>query len=152
MNIHFKTLVLIWVIVMNFSSFGQETKVKSRMKGLRTTIYQVKDIHAAKQWYARAFETQPYFDEPFNVGFNVGGFELGLQPDSVEPETKTKSVISYWGVDDIQETYDFLLSIGARENEKPANVGGEIVTATVIDPWGNILGIIYNPEFRINGE
>ncbi len=122
------------------------------MKGLRTTIYQVNDMNAARQWYTRAFNTEPYFNEPFYVGYNIGGFELGLQPDSIDPDTKTRSVISYWGVDDIQETYDFLLSIGAQENEKPTNVGGEIVTATVIDPWGNVLGIIYNPEFRLKGD
>lgn len=147
MKIHFKTLVIIWIMGIGFTSFAQEETDKSRMKGLRTTIYQVNDINAAKQWYAEAFDTKPYFDEPFYVGFNIGGYELGLQPDTIKPETKTRSVISYWGVDDIQNTYDFLLSIGAKENEEPTNVGGEIMTATVIDPWGNILGVIYNPEF-----
>jgi len=120
------------------------------MKGLRTTIYKVNDIEAAKQWYARAFKVDPYFDEPFYVGFNIGGFELGLQPDDTSPNSKTKTVKSYWGVDDIGKTYDFLLSIGAATYDKPTNVGGEIVTATVLDPWGNVLGIIYNPDFCVD--
>ena len=50
------------------------------MLGLRTTIYQVPDLAAAKAWYTKAFAKAPYFDEPFYVGFNIGGFELGLLP------------------------------------------------------------------------
>ena len=44
------------------------------MLGLRTTIYKVDDLAKAKEWYAKAFETQPYFDEPFYVGFNIQGY------------------------------------------------------------------------------
>lgn len=119
------------------------------MQGLRTTIYKVNDLNAAKKWYAKAFNTDPYFDEPFYVGFNIGGYELGLQPDDTVPDAKTRTVISYWGVDDIQKTYDFLLSVGAKAIEEPTHVGGTIETATVLDPWGNILGIIYHPDFRV---
>ena len=53
---------------------------KSDMLGLRTTIYKVGNITKAKRWYTEAFGIDPYFDEPFYVGFNIGGFELGLQP------------------------------------------------------------------------
>ncbi|MEM9296837.1 MAG: hypothetical protein AAGA64_00495 [Bacteroidota bacterium] len=63
------------------------------MKGLRTTIYKVNDIYSAKEWYSKAFNTTPYFDEPFYVGFNIGGYELGLQPESIPPKEKTKNVI-----------------------------------------------------------
>ena len=49
--------------------------------GLRTVIYHVPDLPGAKSWYARAFGIAPYFDKPYYVGFNVGGFELGLDPD-----------------------------------------------------------------------
>lgn len=71
--------------------------------GLRTAIYRVKDIDAAKQWYARAFNTQPYFDEPFYVGFDIGGFELGLQPEIGAPESKAESVVAFWGVTNLRE-------------------------------------------------
>lgn len=152
MKIAFNAILVIWMISLNFTTYAQDNDQRSNMKGLRTTIYQVNDINAAKEWYASAFKTDPYFDEPFYVGFNIGGYELGLQPDDTAPDSKTKTVISYWGVDDIQKTYDYLLSIGAKANENPTNVGGEIVIATVLDPWGNILGIIYNPEFRILEE
>jgi predicted enzyme related to lactoylglutathione lyase len=123
---------------------------KRKMLGLRTTIYKVDDITKAKEWYAKAFMTQPYFDEPFYVGFNIGGFELGLQPDDTPPSAKLESVVSYWGVNDINETYNRLLSLGATENEKPYNVGDELMTATVKDPFGNVIGIIYNPYFKLS--
>src|SRR3981081_3371696 len=48
--------------------------------GLRTAIYHVDDIEKAKAWYSEVLGTKPYFDQPFYVGFNVAGYELGLQP------------------------------------------------------------------------
>ena len=118
------------------------------MLGLRTTIYKVADLAKAKEWYARVFATKPYFDEPFYVGFNIGGYELGLLPEGASNVT-ADNVLSYWGVDNIQKSYDDLIALGATEHEKPTNVGGEIVTATVRDPWGNVIGIIFNPEFKL---
>jgi len=108
----------------------------------------VSDLARAKDWYSRAFGVKPYFDEPFYVGFNVGGYELGLLPEG-EGIASADNVMSYWGVDMIQKSYDHLISMGATEHEKPVNVGGEIMTASVRDPWGNVIGIIYNPEFKL---
>jgi predicted enzyme related to lactoylglutathione lyase len=118
------------------------------MLGLRTAIYKVADLDKAKEWYAKAFNTQPYFDEPFYVGFNIGGFELGLLPEEITPIEKAESVVAYWGVDKIEEEFERLIKLGATENEKPTDVGGDIKTATVKDPWGNLIGIIYNPHFK----
>ena len=117
--------------------------------GLRTTIYKTNNLDHAKVWYAKAFETEPYFDEPFYVGFNIAGYELGLLPDSVSGEEKREGNVTYWGVNDIKEAYDNLLNHGARALEAPQNVGGDIMVATVTDPWGNVIGIIYNPEFKL---
>lgn len=114
--------------------------------GLRTVIYKVPDIAAAKQWYSDAFEIQPYFDEPFYVGFNISGYELGLQPGE---SITGNNIYIYWGVNDVNEQYRRLISVGAQPFEEPENVGGDIVVATVKDPWGNIIGLIYNPEFKI---
>lgn len=116
------------------------------MKGLRTTIYKVASLKDAKEWYSKAFKTQPYFDEPFYVGFNIGGYELGLLPDESQ---KGDNVLSYWGVENIQEAYQELISLGAAEHEAPHNVGEDIMVATVKDPWENIIGIIYNPHFKL---
>jgi predicted enzyme related to lactoylglutathione lyase len=121
------------------------------MLGLRTTIYKVNDLEAAKLWYSKAFRTEPYFDEPFYVGFNIKGYELGLLPED-KKITKGESVLSYWGVNDIFKTYSHLIDLEAKPHEEPANVGGELMVATVYDPWDNIIGIIYNPAFKLENE
>jgi lactoylglutathione lyase len=118
------------------------------IKGLRTTIYKVPDLAAAKVWYAKAFDLTPYFDEPFYVGFNVGGFELGLDPDASAIDAPG-GVLSYWAVDDVDLAYHRLLSLGAKKHELPKEVGGNIKVATVLDPFGNIIGLIFNPHFDL---
>lgn len=123
--------------------------MKTSFLGLRTTIYKVGDLEKAKEWYTKAFSIEPYFDEPFYVGFNIRGYELGLLPEEIPANEKTESVISYWGVDKIDQEYAKLIEVGATENEPPTNVGGEIMVATVKDPWGNVIGMIYNPEFKL---
>ncbi|MCW3123856.1 MAG: Glyoxalase/bleomycin resistance protein/dioxygenase [Flavipsychrobacter sp.] len=119
------------------------------IKGLRTTIYKVADIVEAKKWYAAVLGIAPYFDEPFYVGFNVAGYELGLQPEDDSASDKTANVITYWGVEDVKTAFHDLLEAGATELEAPAEVGDEIVVAAVSDPWGNAFGIIYNPHFTL---
>jgi lactoylglutathione lyase len=122
---------------------------KFKILGLRTTIYKVDDIEVAKKWYSKIFNTEPYFDQPFYVGFNIGGYELGLQPEEIPTNNKNESVITYWGVDEIQSAYDSFIESGAIENEKPYNAGSDIMTATVKDPFGNVIGLIYNPHFQL---
>ena len=117
------------------------------MLGLRTTIYKVSDLQKAADWYARIFETNPYFIESFYVGFNIKGYELGLLPED-GVTAKSDNVLSYWGVEKIDEVYQRFLDAGAITHEKPTNVGGEIMVASVKDPWQNVIGIIYNPEFK----
>lgn len=119
----------------------------AKILGLRTTIYQVRDLEKASIWYSKAFQEEPYFKESYYVGFNIDGFELGLQPSEEKPTTPKTNVVAYWGVENIEQQYQRLLDLGAKELEKPNNVGGEIVTATLIDPFGNVLGLIYNPDF-----
>lgn len=121
--------------------------MESRFLGLRTTIYKTTDLQKAKEWYTKAFGVGPYFDEAFYVGFNIGGFELGLQPEEQQGK-KGDSVVAYWGTEDIEAAYDHLIKLGASEFEKPEEVGGDIWAATVKDPWGNCLGLIYNPHFQ----
>ncbi|MFB5945601.1 VOC family protein [Albibacterium profundi] len=121
--------------------------METKILGLRTTIYRVADIQAATEWYIKAFETQPYFSESFYVGFEIGGYELGLQPE-VDPEKdKTDNVVAYWGVNDIHAEFDRFLGLGATAHEKPKEVGGGIMVAILKDLWGNAIGLIYNPHF-----
>ena len=132
--------------------YQYKTSIMESIKilGLRTTIYKVGDIQKAKEWYAKAFATEPYFDEPFYVGFSIGGYELGLQPEDEPTTDKVETVVSYWGVDNINDTYSHFLSLGATESEAPYSVGGDLMTATVRDPFGNVIGLIYNPYFKLS--
>ncbi|MET0462389.1 MAG: VOC family protein [Chitinophagaceae bacterium] len=110
-------------------------------KKLRTVIYHVKDLEGAKQWYTKATGTAPYFSEVFYVGFDINGFELGLDPDmsAVEPGNHT---VSYWDVEDVSKAIEHLLSIGGKLIQDKTNVGGEINVGIVEDPFGNHLGLI----------
>ncbi len=117
--------------------------------GLRTVIYYVTDLAAARDWYTKFLGIEPYFNEPFYVGFTVGGYELGLHPTAAPAEIQGKYATVYWGVEDVEAVYQNLLSAGATPYEKPENVGGDIVVAAVKDPWGNAVGIIYNPHFKV---
>lgn len=118
-------------------------------QGLRTVIYGVADIDKAKQWYSEALGFGPYFDEPFYVGFNVGGYELGLDPNAAPVSKASAGVVAYWGVEDITAEFTRLLALGAKEHGAVREVGGGISVATVLDPFGNILGLIHNPHFKI---
>jgi predicted enzyme related to lactoylglutathione lyase len=120
-------------------------------QGLRTVIYHVDDLTKAKAWYANLLGVEPYFDEPFYVGFNVGGYELGLDPDA-EGVTRGGNVVAYWGVEDAADAYRRAQGLGAKPHAEPREVGGGIVVATVTDPFGNVFGIIENPHFKIEGD
>ena len=116
--------------------------------GLRTVMYHVDDLNEAKEWYAQVLGFRPYFDEPFYVGFNVNGYELGLHPPDSEV-TKGGSTFAYWGVADCRAAHHRLLELGAQPNTDVQDVGGGIMVATVNDPWGNIFGVIENPHFKL---
>lgn len=119
--------------------------------GLRTVIYPMDDLQAGKEWYSRVLGFPPYFDEPFYVGFNVGGFELGLNPDTSASKPGAGGPVAYWGVEDAGRALELLLKLGAREHSPLQDVGGGIRVASVLDPFGNAFGIIENPHFRPGG-
>ena len=111
--------------------------------GLRTAFYAAPDIAATRDWYARALGIAPYFDQPFYVGFEVGGYELGLIPDEA-PNTGGVA----WGVADIHAAHAHFVELGAVETEAPHEVGGDIWTSRVRDPFGNVLCLLQNPHFK----
>jgi predicted enzyme related to lactoylglutathione lyase len=117
------------------------------IQGLRTVIYHVKDLEKAKAWFTKIFKKPPYFDEPFYVGYNIEGFELGLQPDA-NGENFGNNTVAYWGVKDAKAVYEHLLQNGSIANEPITDVGSGILLGTVIDPAGNVFGVIENPHFR----
>ena len=111
------------------------------LKKLRTVIYHASNLAAAKDWYVKATGVKPYFDEPFYVGFDINGCEIGLDPDPVHQPTGNQTV-SYWAVDDIAAVHEKLISLGAKNIQPPTNVGGNINVAIVEDPFGNHIGLI----------
>jgi catechol 2,3-dioxygenase-like lactoylglutathione lyase family enzyme len=111
--------------------------------GLRTVIYPAPDLAAAKEWWTQLLGFGPYFDEPFYVGFEAGGYELGLLP-TADP---ADGALTYWGVADVAAAVASAVALGATEHTPATEVGDGIVTATVTTPPGAILGFIYNPHF-----
>ena len=114
------------------------------IQGLRTVIYPVTNLPEATAWYARVLGKAPYFDQPFYVGFEVGGFELGLVPDG---QPGSSGATAYWGTPDADEEVARLIALGAAVESPVADVGEGIRVATVRDPDGNLFGIIQNPHF-----
>ena len=119
------------------------------VKGLGTVIYHVPDLMRARDWYARAFQQQPYFDQPFYVGFNIAGYELGLDPDATTPKSGRGGAVAYWRVDDIEKAVEHFVGTGANVMAAVQDVGDEIKVATVSDPFGNPIGLIRNPHFKL---
>ncbi len=120
--------------------------------GLRTAIYHVDNIDKAKSWYSSVLGIKPYFDEPFYVGFSVGGYELGLQPGENTSAEKGEGVVAYWGVVNAEEALNRVIKQGATRHEDVQDVGGGIKVATVKDPFGNVFGIIENPHFKLDAK
>ncbi len=120
--------------------------------GLRTAIYYVDDIAKGRDWYSTLLGFAPYFDEPFYVGFSVGGYELGLQPADAGGTNKAAGVVAYWGVENAEAELETALERGATRNEDVQDVGSGIKVAAVRDPFGNIFGIIENPHFKLESE
>jgi predicted enzyme related to lactoylglutathione lyase len=117
-------------------------------QGLRTVIYAAPDLAAAKGWYTKVLGLAPYFEQPFYVGFSVGGYELGLDPHA-QPAGEAKGGVTYWGVADCASALRQLEAAGATPNGVLQDVGDGIRLASVRDPFGNILGIIENPHFKL---
>ena len=114
--------------------------------GLRTVIYAAPDLAKATAWYRAWLEFDPYFEQPFYVGFNVGGYELGLDPHA---PLAAGSTVVYWGVADLAAAWQRALALGATSDTSITDVGDGIKTATIKAPLGNVLGLIENPHFRL---
>jgi len=115
-------------------------------RGLRTVIYGVPDPARAKEWYSKAFGVEPYFDQPFYIGFNIGGFELGLDPNSPSGAGGT---VAYWGVASISDAMSRMESFGGKIANPAQEVGEGIKVGIIEDPFGNQIGIIENPHFDL---
>ena len=129
------------------------------LRGLTTISYYADDVAAATQWYSEFLGTEPYFKRtegeavvPQYVEFRLGDYqhELGLIDSRYAPggsATGPAGAVIYWHVDDVIATFERLLSVGATEYQAPIDRGAGFITAAVVDPFGNILGVMYNPHY-----
>ena len=123
------------------------------LRGLTTISFWAADHAAAKQWYAKLLGIEPYFERPGYAEFRIGDYqhELGLIDRRYAPPASGDSpggAIVYWHVDDLAATLEKLLALGATEYEPLTRRGDAgFVTASVVDPFGNILGIMENPHY-----
>ena len=115
--------------------------------GLRTLIYPAPDLDAAKSWWSEFLGYPPYFDEPFYVGYDVAGYELGLVPDAESGDGAT----AYWAVDDVAGSIVASTDLGAVVREEANDVGEGLVVGSVRTPQGSIVGFINNPHFVAKG-
>ncbi len=116
--------------------------------GLRTVVFKVSDLEKAKNWYSQVLGINPYFDQPFYVGYQVGGFELGLDPSSENRRPGLGGSTAYWGVDDLAASLAKLEAQGINPLVPLQEVGEGIKVATIQDPFGNEIGLIENPNFK----
>ncbi|MED3552688.1 VOC family protein [Cytobacillus praedii] len=122
------------------------------LRGLTTVSFWTDDLAAAKKWYAELLGIEPYFERPGYAEFRLGDYqhELGLIDSSYAPNGAANGpagAIVYWHVDDVKATFKKLISMGATEYEAPTERGEGFITASVVDPFGNILGIMYNQHY-----
>lgn len=129
-----------------------QQKEQPMFLGLQTATYDVRDLAKAKAWYSKVLGEQPYFDQPFYVGFHVGPYELGIVPQENAAAKRGRAGVAYWGVADARAACQRLLDLGATPLEPVQDVGDGILVAAVHDPFGNILGVIQNPHFQQDGK
>jgi predicted enzyme related to lactoylglutathione lyase len=142
------------------------------LRGFATINYWATDLTSARDWYAELLGVEPYFeraeldgrivgpDDPDYqraslgyVEFRIGDYqhELGLIDSRYAPggaPTGPGGAVLYWHVDDVRAAMDKVLSLGAKEYLPITERGTSgFVTAAVVDPFGNVLGLMYNPHY-----
>ena len=112
----------------------------SSVQGIKTVLHPVSDLERAKAVYTALLGVAPQTDSSYYVGFDVAGQHVGLLP--VGSPAGLTSPVAYWHVDDIEAKLAEVTAAGATVKDAAKEVGGGRVVASVIDPDGNILGLI----------
>lgn len=123
------------------------------LRGVATVSMWADDHAGAVRWYSELLAETPYFERPGYAEFRIGdhGTELGIIDNSyalhlAHPDMAS-GVVVYWQVDDVEILFETLRTMGAVQLEAPKDRGRGFITATVVDPFGNILGIMQNPHY-----
>ncbi|MBO4272577.1 VOC family protein [Microbispora triticiradicis] len=127
------------------------------LRGLSTVSFYADDVTAAARWYAGLLGVEPYFTRSVEGTLAYAEFRIGDQEDELgvvdsrfaprpRPDEPGGAVV-YWHVDDVEAAVGRLLALGATTYEKPVERGPGFVTASVVDPFGNVLGVMYNRHF-----
>lgn len=121
------------------------------LRGMATVSYFADDHAAARAWYAEFLGIEPYFERPGYAEFRIGDFqhELGVIDRKYVPASMggPSGEIVYWHVDDLDATVARLTELGAKEYEPITERGPGFVTASVVDPFGNVLGVMTNAHY-----
>jgi len=123
------------------------------LRGFTTVTFYADDLAEARAWYTEVFGIEPYFvREPAYLEWRVGDYqhEFGILNSQFAPHPRSErpaGAVLYWAVDDVEQAYQRLLSLGATDHDKPTERGPGYVTASVVDPFGNILGVMYNQHY-----
>lgn len=122
------------------------------LQGMATVSFYATDLDEAARWYTDVLGTPPYFVRPGYVEFRVGRDEdeLGIIDARYAPAGRSDApggAVLHWVVDDPQAALDRLLALGARLYQPVTARGEGFVTASVVDPFGNVLGLMTNPHW-----
>jgi predicted enzyme related to lactoylglutathione lyase len=123
------------------------------LRGMATVSFYADDLEAAKSWYTEVLGVEPYYAVPGYYEFRIGDYqhELGIINRKFAPagaHNPPGGAILHWHVDDLQASLDRLLTLGAKEYAPITPHGdGDFITASVVDPFGNVLGIMQNPHY-----
>jgi predicted enzyme related to lactoylglutathione lyase len=136
----------------------QEAGTQMMLRGLATVSFFADDIDEAREWYSKLLGIQPYFVRPESgpaayIEFRIGDYEheLGIIDRRYSPHpaaTEPGGAVVFWHVSDVEDTVAKLLALGAKEHEAITPREAGFVTASVIDPFGNILGVMHNPHYQ----
>ncbi len=127
------------------------------LRGVATISFFAADMTAAKKWYTELLGIDPYFERPVEgppayIEFRLGDYhhELGIIDSNYKPKGAAAGpggAVVFWHVNGVAATLEKVMSMGAKEYEPLTNREAGFITASVVDPFGNILGIMYNPHY-----
>lgn len=122
------------------------------LKGIATINFSASDLGKAEKWYSEFLGIEPYFKNKGYIEFRIGAYqqELGIVDSNFLPKKPTSEPIGaivYWHVDDINSVLEKLKAMEAKIHQPLTDRSNGFFTASVVDPFGNILGIMTNPHF-----